>query len=328
MANLLNRYSLTSLHRLLIQERCLQGRQNVSTKPIGSEMFTESPVYVDKDDHITLIGLNRPAHRNSINEETAQKLSAALADFERDKTSPVAVIYGIGGSFCAGQDLTMLESNNIEDFSALSTSKTIHRHSQKPIVCGINGYCVGDGLDLAMFCDLRVMEDTAVLGFFGRYTGYNVSCGGIARLPAMIGFSRTLDLLLTGRRVCGREALQMGLINRLVATGTALGQAVNLAFSIAKFPLEALQKDRQALYKNCYERRNGLNAAIAEETKSFNNKILLEIKEGITRYKEAKSRGQKTDSWQVKPKVIPAWEQEEILHEQKFASNENITNKK
>lgn len=210
-----------------------------------------------------------------------------MADFERDKTSPVAVIYGIGGSFCAGQDLTTLDTNNDkENFSALSTYRTIHRHSLKPIVCGINGYCVGDGLDLAMFCDLRVMEDTAVLGFFGRFTGYNVSCGGIARLPAMIGFSRSLDLLLTGRRVCGREALQMGLINRLVATGTALGQAVNLAFSIAKFPSEALQKDRQAMYKNCYEHRNGLSAAIIEETKSFNNKVLLEIKEGVTRFKD------------------------------------------
>lgn len=209
-----------------------------------------------------------------------------MADFENDTTSPVAVIYGIGGSFCAGQDLTMSQSNNREIFSALSTYKTIHRHSQKPIVCGINGYCVGDGLDLAMFCDLRVMEDTAVLGFFGRFAGYNVSCGGIARLSAMIGYSRSLDLLLTGRRVCGKEALQMGLINRLVATGTALGQAVNLAFSIAKFPLGALQKDRQALYKNCYERRNGLSAAIIEETTSFNINILTEMKEGIIRFKD------------------------------------------
>ncbi|XP_011192925.2 probable enoyl-CoA hydratase echA8 [Zeugodacus cucurbitae] len=320
MANVLNRYGLTTLHRLMIK-RCLRRRQKVSTKAIGSDIVAESSVLVDKDDHITLIGLNRPDNRNSINADTAKRLSEALTDFENDRTSPVAVIYGIGGSFCAGQDLTMLDSNSNskENLSALSTYKTIHRHSQKPIVCGINGYCVGDGLELAMFCDLRVMENTAVLGFFGRFTGYSISCGGIARLPAMIGYSRSLDLVLTGRRVSGKEALQMGLVNRLVATGTALGQAVNLAFSIAKFPLEALQKDRQAVYKNCYERRKGLSAAITEETTSINNSILSEIKEGIARLKEGK-----TDSWQVKPKVIPAWEQEEILHEQKFASNENI----
>lgn len=142
-----------------------------------------------------------------------------MEKFENDSESPVAVLYGIGGSFSAGTDLKDLEEKlalNEYDWSL----KITRRHSTKPLICGINGFCIGAGLELALMCDLRVMEDTAILGFFNRYLGVPNIDAGTARLPNMIGLSHALDLMLTGRRVYAEEALQMGLINRLVATGT------------------------------------------------------------------------------------------------------------
>ncbi|XP_053947347.1 probable enoyl-CoA hydratase isoform X2 [Anastrepha ludens] len=327
MANILRQYRSNSLQKLL-GNICLRKKQYFSTEASENNGKAGPLVLVDKDDHITLIGLNRPNNRNSIDNKTARCLSQALASFEADETSPVAVIYGIGGSLCTGQDLTELEarckkSDFNENYSALSNHNFLHRHSKKPIICGINGYCVADGLELAIFCDLRIMEDTAVLGFFGRCIGLNLKCGGTARLPAIIGYSRSMDLLLTGRRVGGQEALQIGLVNRLVATGTALGQAVNLAFSIAKFPLKALQRDRNNLYTNHYERRNGFCAAIGHETVPIHSNIVKEIGEGVTRFKNSKTNGSKIESWQVKPKALQTWEKEEELHEKRFASNAN-----
>ncbi|XP_036323314.1 probable enoyl-CoA hydratase [Rhagoletis pomonella] len=326
MANVLNPCRSGYLDGILrlTSKVSVRKKQSISTAASGNgSNCTGPPVLIDKDDRITLIGLNRSRNRNSIDEETAGCLSGAIATFENDKTSPVAVIYGIGGSFCAGQDLTELEkrckinavNQKYKEFCLYHNF--LRRHSKKPIICGINGYCIADGLELAMFCDLRVMEDTAVLGFFGRSIGLNIECGGIGRLPALIGYSRALDLILTGRRVDGQEALNIGLVNRLVATGTALGQAVNLAFSIAKFPMEAVNRDRSNMFSNYYERRKGLSTAIEHETASLNSINLLEFEEGVERFKNAQIKGLKTDLWQVKPKMVPEWEKEEILNEQR-----------
>ncbi|XP_020716494.1 uncharacterized protein LOC101462666 isoform X2 [Ceratitis capitata] len=305
MANLLIRFKHVSLLKLKIG-RCLQTIQHISTDSFGGDDCASPPVLVDRDDHITLIGLNRPISRNSLSSETVKSLNKALINFEEDRSSPVAVIYGIGGSFCVGPDLTELEiSGQSDNYNVLSNYTPILRHPKKPIVCGINGYCVGGGLELAMYCDLRVMEDTAILGFFERFAGFNLINGGIARLPAIVGLSRSLDLLLTGRRVCAQEALKIGLVNRLVATG-------------------ALQRDRQNIYKNYYERRKGLNAAIEQETASANDKISNEIKRAIASFKISNCKGLQTEAWHVKPKTLPPWEEEEVLHEQKFTFKTNV----
>lgn len=153
---------------------------------------------MDKDEHITLIGINRAKQRNAINFETAEKLSMALSDFEADPSSPVAVLYGIGGSFCAGYDIHELESQCEKgslDFLLRHEGSVgpTRRHSAKPIICGISGFCVSSGLELALMCDLRVMEETAILGFFNRRFGVPMSDGGTARLASMIGYSRALD---------------------------------------------------------------------------------------------------------------------------------------
>lgn len=247
---------------------------------------------VDKDENITLIGINRPKQRNAINFETAEKLSTAISNFEADKTSPIAVLYGVGGSFSAGYDIQELESQCEKgslDFLLRHEGSVgpTRRHSGKPIVCGISGFCVASGLELALMCDLRVMEETAILGFFNRRFGVPMSDGGTVRLASMVGYSRALELLISGRRITSKEAFDMGLVNRLVATGTALGQAVNLAFSIAKYPQASVQQDRNALYANTFT-RHGFRAAMQTEIMSTSREVFAELKEGVQRFKKCK----------------------------------------
>ncbi|KAL9900509.1 putative enoyl-CoA hydratase isoform 1-T1 [Glossina fuscipes fuscipes] len=293
----------------------------------NEEKEEENTILVDKDENITLIGINRPRKRNAINAQTAEKLSAALNDFEADKTSPIAVLYGAGGSFCSGYDIQDLEAQaengNLEYLMRHEGSVgPTRRHISKPVICGINGYCVAAGLELALMCDLRVMEDTAVLGFINRRFGVPLSDGGTVRLGAMIGYARALELLHTGRRVDAKEALNIGLVNRMVATGTALGQAVNLAFSIAKFPQASLLQDRNNLYANVYGRKS-FRDAIQNEIMNTSKEVLKELKEGVQRFKNfnhlpAENKGAKTDAWQIKEKKLPDWEKAEIVHENKI----------
>ena len=241
---------------------------------------------MEKDTHITLIGINRELHRNSLDTATITDLSRALEDLETDDESSVAVLYGVGGSFGSGNDLKEMESQadvgNVNSFC-----RPTHRHSRKPIVCSINGFCVGSGLELALICDVRVMEDSAVLGFFNRYLGVPLLDAGTVRLPAMIGISRAMDLIMTGRRVGGKEALNIGLISRLVATGTSLGQAVSVAFSIAKYPMASLQHDRRSLLSACYERSQGFQRAIQNEL-SFDSAVPREMLQGVKRFKNCR----------------------------------------
>ena len=248
---------------------------------------------MDRDENITLIGINRPKQRNAINLKTAERLSIALSEFEEDKTSPIAVLYGKGGSFCAGYDINELQDQcekGSVDFLLRHEGSVgpTRRHSSKPIICAISGFCVASGLELALMCDLRVMEDTAVLGFFNRRFGVPISDGGTVRLASMVGYSRALDFILTGRRITGEEALEIGLINRLVATGTALGQAVNLAFSIAKYPQASLTQDRNALYINNYT-RHSFHEAMQTEVMCSSKEVLDEMQEGLQRFVNCKS---------------------------------------
>ncbi|KAM7361506.1 putative enoyl-CoA hydratase isoform 3-T4 [Cochliomyia hominivorax] len=291
-----------------------------------NETSAEETILVDKDENITLIGINRPKQRNAIDFDTAEKLSMALSTFESDQTSPIAVLYGVGGSFCTGYDIRELEAQCEKgslDFLLRHEGSIgpTRRYASKPIICGISGFCVASGLELALMCDLRVMEETAILGFFNRRFGVPMSDGGTVRLASMVGHSRALELLISGRRITGKEALDIGLVNRLVATGTALGQAVNLAFSIAKFPQASIIQDRSALYTNAYT-RHGFRAAMQTEVMNTSREVLAELKEGVQRFKNSESKGSKTDSFHVKQKPIPDWEKSEIEHENKHKNSQ------
>uniref|UniRef100_A0A023FKQ3 Putative enoyl-coa hydratase n=1 Tax=Amblyomma cajennense TaxID=34607 RepID=A0A023FKQ3_AMBCJ len=204
------------------------------------------PVVCDKQGRVLLVGLNRPEKRNSLNAAAARCLLEALRELDRDDSVDIAVLHGKGGSFCAGYDLAELAEDRVSDWPLCIPD------TRKPTVAAVSGYAVGAGMELALWCDLRVVEETAVMGLFGRRFGVPLMAGGSARLPALIGLSRALDLILTGRPVSAKEAHEIGLANRLVSCGTALGQAISLAGSIAKFPQRCVQADLGATRHACF----------------------------------------------------------------------------
>jgi enoyl-CoA hydratase len=208
-------------------------------------------VYVKKDGPITTVILSRPEVRNAVDRQTAAELAEAFRAFEADEEALVAVFSGDQGFFCAGADLKRLAesgSNRLEPVGDGPMGPTRMRLN-KPVIAAISGYAVAGGLELALWCDLRVMEEDAVLGVFCRRWGVPLIDGGTVRLPRLIGLSRALDLILTGRPVGAEEALQMGLANRVVPKGMSLKAAQELARQLAAFPQICLRNDRLSAYE-------------------------------------------------------------------------------
>lgn len=232
----------------------------------GTSAIVEEPVIIDRVEHLRImtIGINRPKKRNSVNEETAVKLREAFEAFEADEEAHVAVLHGFGGNFCAGYDLEELagldkdQLNNLIAVNMLESGPMGPTRMQftKPVIAAIEGWCVGGGLELALMCDLRIMDETAQLGILNRRFGVPLLDGGAVRLPRLIGLSRAMDLILTGRIVAAEEALQIGLVNRLCKPGTALGQALNLAKEIIVHPQQCLRVDRDSAYHATYSTKN------------------------------------------------------------------------
>ncbi|MEU8020692.1 crotonase/enoyl-CoA hydratase family protein [Micromonospora haikouensis] len=198
---------------------------------------------------VTTVILDRPASRNAVDGPTARALADAFRAFEADPAAAVAVLWGAGGTFCAGADLKAIgtpSGNRVEPDGDGPMGPTRLRLS-KPVIAAISGYAVAGGLELALWCDLRVAESDAVLGVFCRRWGVPLVDGGTVRLPRLIGESRALDLILTGRPVPAEEAYAMGLVNRLVAPGAARAEAERLAAEIARHPQACLRNDRAAV---------------------------------------------------------------------------------
>lgn len=205
-------------------------------------------IYIEKDGPVSIITLSRPEVRNAVDHQTAQELADAFRSFEADKEAKAAVFAGDQGQFCAGADLKKIaegKPNRMEPAGDGPMGPTRMRLS-KPVIAAISGYAVAGGLELALWCDMRVMEEDAVLGVFCRRWGVPLIDGGTVRLPRLIGLSRALDLILTGRPVEAREALQMGLVNRVVPIGKSKEAAVKLAHQIAAFPQTCLRGDRMS----------------------------------------------------------------------------------
>src|SRR5580692_8296480 len=188
-------------------------------------------VRVERDGGVTTVILNRPEVRNAVDRPTADALAAAFIEFERDETAKVAVLWGAGGAFCAGADLKGVadgRGNRItaygDAFDALKADAPMgptRMRLSKPVIAAVAGHAVAGGLELAAWCDLRVVEEDAILGVFCRRFGVPLIDGGTVRLPRLIGMSRALDLILTGRAVDAAEAQAIGLANRVVARGGA-----------------------------------------------------------------------------------------------------------
>jgi enoyl-CoA hydratase len=209
--------------------------------------MTDNPnVRVENEAYVTVVTLNRPERRNAVDRDTAAALCAAFEAFERDEQARVAVLTGAGGHFCAGADLKAFaggEGNRVAADGPGPMGPT-RLQLTKPVIAAVEGYAVAGGLELALWCDLRVAGREAVFGVYCRRFGVPLIDGGTVRLPRLIGQSRALDMILTGRGVAAEEALTFGLANRLVPTGQALAEAVALAHTIGASPQTCLRNDR------------------------------------------------------------------------------------
>lgn len=209
-------------------------------------------VVVEDQGPVRIVTINRPENRNCVNSQTANELYDAFNKFEQDESSLVGILAGKGGTFCAGYDLKEVSSANerldvllkpfsMDEKGPMGPSRLL---LTKPVIASLTGYAVAGGMELALWCDLRVAEEGAKIGVFCRRFGVPLIDGGTIRLPALIGLSRALDLILTGREVDAKEGFDIGLINRIVPDGEALNEALKLANQIAAFPQACLRKDR------------------------------------------------------------------------------------
>lgn len=232
---------------------------------------------------VRIIGIDRPDRRNAVDRATADALADAFRRFDADDSVSVAVLYGEGGTFCAGADLKAIsdgDPNRVApdgDGPMGPTRMTL----SKPVIAAISGHAVAGGLELALWADLRVVDDDAVFGVFCRRWGVPLIDGGTVRLPRLIGESRAMDLVLTGRAVPASEALSIGLANRVVPSGTALPAAIALAAEIAAFPQTCMREDRMSVLE-----QDGLDtdAAIANELRHGMVSLATDTLAGASRF--------------------------------------------
>ena len=210
--------------------------------------LTRMSVRIEKQGPVTTVVLDRPESKNAVDRDTAQALAEAFRAFEADPSASVGVLWGAGGTFSSGADLKAMggaAQNRIEpDGDGPMGPSRLER--EKPVIAAIEGYAVAGGLELALWCDLRVAAEDATLGVYCRRWGVPLIDGGTVRLPRLIGLSRALDLILTGRPVGAAEAAEMGLVNRVVPRGKAREAAETLARELAAFPQECLRRDRRS----------------------------------------------------------------------------------
>lgn len=239
-------------------------------------------VRIEQEGPVTTVILDRKLEKNAVDRGVAEALSAAFRAFDADPGARVAVLYGDHGTFCAGADLKALargEGNRVarDGDGPMGPSRMV---LGKPVIAAIAGHAVAGGLELALWCDLRIAEDDAVLGVFCRRFGVPLIDGGTIRLPRLIGLSRALDLILTGRAVRADEALAIGLINRVVPRGESLAAARLLAHQLAELPQAALRADRMSTY---VQHDLALDAALLGELEG-GRQALDEAVEGARRF--------------------------------------------
>jgi len=208
-------------------------------------------VSIEKTGYVTTIIIDRSEVRNAVDRQTAHALADAFRDFEADSNARVAVFCGANGTFCAGADLKAIAAGhgNITEPEGDGPMGPSRMVLKKPSIAAISGYAVAGGMELSLVCDLRVMEEHAIMGIFNRRWGIPLIDGGTVRLPRLIGLGHALDLIMTGRPVKAAEALQMGLVNRVVPKGEGRSAAEKLAADLAEFPQLCLNSDRLSAYE-------------------------------------------------------------------------------
>ena len=249
-------------------------------------------VLTERKGKVFTVTINRPDERNAVDRETAQLLADAFREFEADDDLHAAVLYGTGGNFCAGADLKALSfvgGNSLDrDMEKDGPMGITRMMLSKPVIAAISGYAVAGGLELAVWCDLRVAERDTVFGVFCRRFGVPLIDGGTQRLPRLIGMSRAMDMILTGRPVDAEEAYMMGLANRVVESGASKQEAQKLAAEIAEFPQTCMRSDRKSAYSG-FEQE--FNRAMEMEFSMGMDVIRSgETLEGAVRFTEGKGR--------------------------------------
>jgi enoyl-CoA hydratase len=241
----------------------------------GKHQEHDMTIKIERDGPVTTVILDRPEARNAVDRATAEELAEAFRAFDADPGAAVGVLYGDHGHFCAGADLKAFAAGNFnrvepEGDGPMGPTRTL---LSKPVIAAVAGYAVAGGMELALWCDLRMMEEDATLGVFCRRWGIPLIDGGTIRLPRLIGLSRALDLILTGRSVGAEEALTMGLVNRVVAHGASRRAAEELAHELARLPQVCLREDRLSAYEQvdlpfeqaiANEFRHGMNSLAAD----------------------------------------------------------------
>jgi len=244
--------------------------------------MTSGGVRVDRSGPVTTVIMNRPEARNAVNGPAAAGLYEAFDEFDRDDSAAVAVLWGDNGTFCAGADLKAFgtpDANPVHRSGAgpMGPSRMV---LSKPVIAAVSGYAVAGGLELALWCDMRVVEEDAIMGVFCRRWGVPLIDGGTVRLPRLIGHSRAMDMILTGRGVDAAEALAMGLANRVVPKGQARQRAEELAAELAELPQQCMRSDRLSM----------LNQWGASEAKAMDfefasiSRVAAESLEGAARF--------------------------------------------
>lgn len=236
-----------------------------------------------------VVAINRPEVRNAVNGAVASALAEAFRSFEANDDAKVAVLAGEGGTFCAGADLRAIgtpDANRVtsDGDGPMGPTRMV---LSKPVIAAIDGYAVAGGMELALWCDLRVMEEDAVLGVFCRRWGVPLIDGGTVRLPRIVGAGRALDLILTGRAVGATEALAMGLVNRVVEQGHVRAAALDLAEEIAAFPEVCMREDRMSMYEGL-GRTEG--EAMAIELTHGMTSLRADMRENVIRFVAGEGR--------------------------------------
>ncbi|MEO1231239.1 MAG: crotonase/enoyl-CoA hydratase family protein [Myxococcota bacterium] len=242
-------------------------------------------IQVERQGEVTIVTINRPEVRNAVNPETARLLADAFIAFDGDDTSSVAVFDGAQGTFCAGADLkAVAEADMVSAYKELTSPVPrdgrgpmgpSYLRLSKPVIAAVAGHAVAGGLELSLWCDLRVVEEDAIFGVYCRRWGVPLIDGGTVRLPRIVGHGHAMDMILTGRPVDAQEARMMGLANKVVPKGMARQEAITLAEQLSRFPQTCMRNDRASAYEQwdldfdeamANESRHGLGTLRSQET--------------------------------------------------------------
>ena len=249
-------------------------------------------VRIESDGPVTTVVIDRPEARNAVDGPTAAALADAFRAFDADPAAHVAVLTGAGGTFCAGADLKAISTptgNQVQPFgnAADGPMGPTRMRLGKPVIAAIEGYAVAGGIELAVWCDLRVAAKDSTLGVFCRRWGVPLIDGGTVRLPRLVGTGRALDMILTGRPVGASEALAIGLVDRVVPKGSARDQAESLARELSDLPQECLRNDRLSVLE---QEGRPETEALANEFRHGLRSLAAGAIEGATRFAQGEGR--------------------------------------